>query len=100
MSNCQRLNIADPFYPSTKDRDVGVNAGIIRITASVSPGYNSVEGVIRGEGSARITLARVLAALIQITRADHSVGDIADELVFESTSSSVHDRQRHPPQHV
>lgn len=94
--NCQRLNTADPLYPPEKIRNIGVNTGIKWLSASVSPGYNSVEDAIRRKGSARIAFTRILAAL-HVTRADHSIGDTADVCVYTSTRFSAHDRKRHSP---
>lgn len=84
--------MADPSYPPEKVHNIGINTGIKRFTASVSPGYNSIEDAIRRKGSAWIAITRILAAK-HVTRADHSIGDAADVPVHVSTRFSAYDRK-------
>lgn len=94
VCNCQRLNTALPFYPPAKICDIGVNTGIKRLGAFVSPGYDSVENTIGSERPARITFTRIFATLY-VTRANHSVGDATVFFVSVLTCCSVYDRKRY-----
>lgn len=88
------MDTADPSYPPEKIRNIGVNTGIKRFTASVSPGHNSIENAIHCKGSARIAFTRILTAM-HVTRADHSIGDPADISVYLSTRLSTYDWKRY-----
>lgn len=88
------IHTADPPYPPEKVSNISVDTGIKWQTTSVSPGYNSVKDAIRRKGPSRIAITRILTAL-QVTRADHSIGDAADVSVYISTRLSAHDRKRY-----
>merc|ERR1712062_460044 len=61
--------------PVDKVGGLGVHSGVAGLSAPVSPGDDSGELVAAHEWTARVSLARVLAALVK-TGTDHGVSDV------------------------
>merc|ERR1739848_54382 len=62
--------------PVDKVGSLGVHSGVTGLSAPVSPGDDSGELVAAHEWTAGVSLAGVLAALVE-TSTDHGVGDVA-----------------------
>merc|ERR1712122_278408 len=62
--------------PVDKVRSLGVHSGVTGLSAPVSPGDDSGELVAAHEWTAGVSLAGVLAAMVE-TSTDHGVGDVA-----------------------
>merc|ERR1719182_1123101 len=70
---CVYLVAVDPV---DKVASLGVDTGVSGLGTAVSPAHHSGQLVAAHEGTAGVSLAGVLATLIQ-TSADHGVGDVA-----------------------
>merc|ERR1711874_516518 len=62
--------------PVNKVAGLGVDTGVAGLGTAVTPADDSGQLVAAHEGTARVSLARVLAALLQ-SGADHGVSDVA-----------------------
>ena len=62
--------------PVHKVAGLGVDTGVSGLGTAVAPADHSGQLVAAHEGTARVSLARVLASLVQAS-ADHGVGDVA-----------------------
>ena len=88
------------LYPVPVVGDLGVHTGIIGLSAALSPGHDTSEASINGHGTAGVTLAGILATLIQIASADLAAGK-AGLLVVAidfATEIGAHQGHGHAPQ--
>ena len=78
--NSRRSNLRLLVDPVSEHGDIGVDAGVVGVSTSDSPGGGADDFVVEEDWSAGVTLAGVLASLADESSAEHTLKIILEKI--------------------